>query len=159
MEIVYTTERLKQIIESVYNQGVADGRRDRENREMMDQFAETAIAMGEDQSISRSLEQIDEMFPDVVPASKSFIQGKLHNWGAEPYVHVGYTHCRVGDDESLFRELAKPLPNGNVMFAGEAYVSEGANMTVHSALDAGTRASREVATYLSRREFLSRAKL
>jgi len=50
----------------------------------------------------------------------------------------------------LHRALAAPLGGGRVLFAGEAYVSEGsANMTVHAALDAGARAAKEAATYLA----------
>jgi hypothetical protein len=47
--------------------------------------------------------------------------------------------------------LATPLMGGRVLFAGEAYVSEGsgANMTVHAALDQGHRAAGQAAEYLA----------
>ena len=88
-------------------------------------------------------------------AAANLIQGELHDWATEPFIHLGYTHPVVSqhhDDDAVapFRELAKPLPNGRVMFAGEAYTGGGgeANMTVHSALDAGVRAAGEAAAYL-----------
>lgn len=115
---------------------------------MMDNYARHASSLGEESALAMALSQIDEIFPGDTPTSRHFIQGELHDWGSVPYVHVGYTHCVVGEDESVYRELAKPLPNGRVMFAGEAYVSEGASMTVHSALDAGFRAAGEAASFL-----------
>lgn len=69
MEIVYTTERLKQIIESVYNQGVADGRRDRENREMMDQFAEMEAARASDpvdlDEVQKEIDTLEYEYSDI----------------------------------------------------------------------------------------------
>ena len=69
MEIVYTTERLKQIIESVYNQGVADGRRDRENREMMDQLAELESARASDpvdlDEVQKEIDTLEYEYSDI----------------------------------------------------------------------------------------------
>jgi monoamine oxidase len=115
---------------------------------MMDNYARHAASMGEEAALALALAQIDEMFPGEIPSSHHYIQGEMHDWSSVPYIHIGYSHCIVGEDSSLFRELAKPLPNGRVMFAGEAYVSEGPNTTVHAALDAGFRAAGEAASFL-----------
>ena len=96
--------------------------------------------------------QLDEMFQgsSSAPASEHLVKGVVHDWAAEPYARLGYTHAVVGGEgERDFRTLAAPLPNGRVLFAGEAYCSAGANMTVHSALDAGHRAAGEVVAFLS----------
>ena len=51
--------------------------------------------------------------------------------------------------EGAYAELAKPLPNGRVLFAGEAYTScTSTSMTVHAALNSGVRAASEAASFL-----------
>ena len=110
----------------------------------MSGFADSLAAMGERKAIKAAISQLDNMFDGA--ASRSFEAGVVHDWATEPYIHCGYSYPRVGG-EGAFEELSKPLPNGRVMFAGEAY-TDGANMTVHSALDAGARAAAEAASYL-----------
>lgn len=75
-----------------------------------------------------ALAQLEEMFPGC-GARDCFVHGELHEWRNEPYIRCGYTHPRVPSLDAstppdlasfrAFAELAKPLPNGRVMFAGE----------------------------------------
>lgn len=69
MEFTYTTERLRQIIEASYNQGVADGKRDRENREMMDQFAEMEAARASDpvdlDKVQKEIDTLESEYSDI----------------------------------------------------------------------------------------------
>jgi hypothetical protein len=163
----------------------------------MGSFAEVVCAMGREAAVAAAVAQLDEMFHNrgydewswsskspyspnhasnegapETSASANLIAGELHNWASEPFIHLGYTHPVVGAGAAPFSELAKPLPNGRVMFAGEAYTSCGsssggsssngggsgdanpgqANMTIHSALDAGVRAAAEAAAFLEDRE-------
>jgi monoamine oxidase len=116
---------------------------------LMGPFGEKAREIGQEAAVAAALAQIDEMFPDGPKAPQHLIKEVLHDWAAEPWIQMAYTHCEVGHSEQMFRELAKPLPNGRVMFAGEAYCSEGANMSVHCAFEAGHRAAREAVDYPS----------
>lgn len=117
---------------------------------LMGPAGERARALGEAATIAAALAQLNEIFPAEFGRGH-LIKGALHDWATEPYIQMAYTHCVTGEKEALFRELAKPLPNGRVMFAGEAYCSEGANMSVHCALEAGHRAAREAAAFLANR--------
>tara|TARA_B100000214_G_C23809954_1_gene554454 strand:+ start:583 stop:849 length:267 start_codon:yes stop_codon:yes gene_type:complete len=69
VEFKYTTERLKRIIESSYNQGVADGKRDRENRAMMDQFAEMEAARASDpvdlDEVQKEIDTLESEYSDI----------------------------------------------------------------------------------------------
>ena len=130
----------------------------------MGPFAEVVCSMGREAAVSAAVAQLDEMFHNRgdelsasgedgsqrTSAAANLINGELHDWAMEPFIHLGYTHPLAGAGAAPFAELAKPLPNGRVLFAGEAYIAEkgAANMTVHSALDAGVRAANEAAGFL-----------
>ena len=82
----------------------------------MSDFAEKLATLGEERAIQAAITQLDEMFEG--RASRSFLHGEMHDWGTEPYIHVGYSYPKVGGEEA-FATLAEPLPNGRVFFAGE----------------------------------------
>jgi len=124
----------------------------------MGKYAARLADLGEAAAIAGALDQLAEMFPGTNPR-QSLVHGEMHEWSREPFIHCGYTFPlaanlvppEVPASLSSFRafsELAKPLPNGRVMFAGEAYVTR-ANMTVHAALDAGARAAEEASRFLA----------
>jgi len=86
---------------------------------------------------------------DIPMASQHFVKGVLHDWAAEPYARVGYTHGRAGTNASAdFAAMGAPLGGGRVQFAGEAYLSVGANMSVHAALEQGHFVASQVAATL-----------
>ena len=134
----------------------------------MGNFAQAARQRGQAACLEVACAQLDEMFctsrgqdhervaatggvggEDIPPASQHFVKGVLHDWAAEPYARVGYTHGRTGTDASSdFAAMGAPLGGGRVQFAGEAYLSVGANMTVHAALEQGHYVASQVAATL-----------
>ena len=113
------------------------------------EYAVQLRKLGKDAAITATINQLDQMFGGVASHGDTFIDGIMHDWSQEPFIRCGYSYPKLGGEDA-FSELARPLPNGRVMFAGEAYTT-GPNMTVHSALDSGARAAREAAQYLQSR--------
>jgi monoamine oxidase len=66
----------------------------------------------------------------------------FHDWSADPFARGAYSYPGVGDIKAP-QTLAEPL-DGTLFFAGEATDSEGANGTVHGAIESGYRAAREL---------------
>jgi lysine-specific histone demethylase 1B len=130
---------------------------------LMGNFAQAARQRGQAESLAVACAQLEEMFGGgelgqghervagkVPKATQHLVKGVLHDWAAEPYARVGYTHGRAGTDASAdFATLGAPLAGGRVFFAGEAYLSVGANMSVHAALEQGHHAAWQVAAQLN----------
>jgi len=138
---------------------------------LMGRFRDEAVARGKAATVRLACAQLDDMFGlggglggggGAKPScSAALAKSALHDWGAEPFARCGYTHCPSlnGACEADFRILAAAVPvagGGALLFAGEGYISAGANMTVHSALDAGHRAAGEAAAVLAARGPVSR---
>lgn len=65
----------------------------------------------------------------------------FHDWSADPFARGAYTYPGVGGIKAA-QTLSEPLA-GTLFFAGEATDFEGANGTVHGAIESGYRAARE----------------
>ena len=69
MEFTYTTERLKRIIEAAYNQGVAHGKQDKKNREMIDQLAELEAARESEpvdlDEVQKEIDTLESEYSDI----------------------------------------------------------------------------------------------
>ncbi|KAF4322749.1 hypothetical protein G195_002195 [Phytophthora kernoviae 00238/432] len=113
-------------------------------------YAERFVNMDTDKIIQGFLDQLDLLYGTVEepsPARKYFVKGMYKDWGDEEYVGGGYAFPRVGQSDSASRNLAEPV-DGRVFFAGEATAFEQPGMSVHAAVDTGTRASVQVARAL-----------
>lgn len=103
-----------------------------------------------DEIFDKFLDQLDAIFgtPDCpTPARSSFVKGKYFDWGDVEYIRGGYSFPRVGQSDSAASDLAEPIEQ-RIFFAGEATSFEQPGMSVHSAMDTGTRAAAQVASSL-----------
>jgi monoamine oxidase len=66
----------------------------------------------------------------------------FHDWSIDPFARGAYSYPGVGDLKAP-QKLAEPL-HGTLFFAGEATDFQGANGTVHGAIESGYRAAREL---------------
>lgn len=101
--------------------------------------------------IDRFLDQLDLIYgtqDQPTPARACFVKGMYFDWGDVDYVRGGYSYPRVGQSDSAAKDLAQAIDN-RVFFAGEATSFDQPGMSVHSALDTGTRAADEVSASLS----------
>lgn len=103
--------------------------------------AEKIGAMGVD-PVRFALEELDGVFRPRL-ASRSFEDGFVADWGADPFVRGLYSYPTVGTQENDRAVLASPLGD-KVFFAGEATDTTGHSGTVHGAMDTGRRAAAEV---------------
>jgi monoamine oxidase len=109
-------------------------------------YAESFVGMDHDKIIEGFLDQLDMIYGTVEepsPARKYFVKGMYKDFGDEPWIGGGYAFPRVGQSDSASHDLAAPV-DGRVFFAGEATAFEQPGMSVHAAIDTGTRASAEV---------------
>ncbi|UIZ22873.1 hypothetical protein KXD40_003788 [Peronospora effusa] len=113
-------------------------------------YAESFVGMPHDKIIEGFLEQLDMIYGTVdepFPAHKFFVKGTYKDFGDEPWIGGGYAFPRVGQSDSASEDLAAAVDN-RVFFAGEATAFEQPGMSVHAAVDTGTRASVQVASAL-----------
>ncbi|CEG45281.1 amine oxidase-like protein [Plasmopara halstedii] len=109
-------------------------------------YAEKFIGMDHDEIVEGFLDQLDMIYGTVdepFPARKNFVKGIYKDWGDEPWICGGYAYPRVGQSDSASSELAAPVDN-RLFFAGEATAFEQPGMSVHAAVDTGTRAAAQV---------------
>jgi len=66
----------------------------------------------------------------------------FHDWSADPFARGAYSYPGVGGLQAA-QTFAEPL-DGTLFFAGEATDFQGANGTVHGAIESGYRAAREL---------------
>lgn len=100
-----------------------------------------------DEIVDKFLDQLDMIFgteEHPTPARASFVKGKYFDWSDVEYIRGGYSFPRVGQSDSAASDLAEAIEN-RVFFAGEATSFEQPGMSVHSAMDTGTRAAAQVA--------------
>lgn len=113
-------------------------------------YAERFVNMETDAIIEGFLDQLDMIYGTVEepsPARKYFVKGMYKDWGDEEYIGGGYAFPRVGQSDTASRDLAEAV-DGRIFFAGEATAFEQPGMSVHAAIDTGTRASAQVARAL-----------
>ncbi|KAG3121477.1 hypothetical protein PI125_g240 [Phytophthora idaei] len=109
-------------------------------------YAEKFVGMDLEKIIEGFLDQLDMIYGTVdepSPAHKYFVKGTYKDWGDEPWIRGGYAFPRVGQSDSASFDLAAPV-DSRVFFAGEATAFEQPGMSVHAAVDTGTRASEQV---------------
>ncbi|KAG6977464.1 hypothetical protein JG688_00000294 [Phytophthora aleatoria] len=109
-------------------------------------YAEKFVSMDHEKIIEGFLDQLDMIYGTVdepSPARKYFVKGTYKDWGDEPWIRGGYAFPRVGQSDSASFDLAAPV-DSRVFFAGEATAFEQPGMSVHAAVDTGTRASEQV---------------
>ncbi|GLD99343.1 hypothetical protein PINS_up008062 [Pythium insidiosum] len=112
--------------------------------------AERLKELPEDEIISRFVAQLDSIYgteDNPTPASRSLVRGMYFDWGDVEYIRGGYGYPRVGQSDTAAEDLARNIDR-RVFFAGEATSFEQPGMTVHSAMDTGTRAAGEVTASL-----------
>lgn len=66
----------------------------------------------------------------------------FHDWSADPFARGAYSYPGIGGLQAT-QVFAEPL-DGTLFFAGEATDFQGANGTVHGAIESGYRAAREL---------------
>jgi Monoamine oxidase len=103
--------------------------------------AEALGAMGVD-PLEFALGELDEIFRPRL-ASRSFEDGFVADWGADPHVRGLYSYPTIHTTERDRVVLAAPLDN-KVFFAGEATDTAGHSGTVHGAMETGRRAAEEI---------------
>ncbi|GMF10157.1 unnamed protein product [Phytophthora lilii] len=109
-------------------------------------YAERFVGMDHEKIIEGFLDQLDMIYGTVdepSPARKHFVRGMYKDWGDEPWVGGGYAFPRVGQSDTASHNLAAPVDD-RIFFAGEATAFEQPGMSVHAAIDTGTRASAQV---------------
>ncbi|QDZ19245.1 amine oxidase [Chloropicon primus] len=105
--------------------------------------AKRMAEMPEDEIVSSSLAQLDEMFGSRVeerPASSAFLSYYIKNWSEEPFIRGAYSYpCKAKEgDRGLLRKSV-----GSLFFAGEA-THEGVNPCMQGALETGQLAAQDV---------------
>ncbi|KAE9025471.1 hypothetical protein PF011_g3018 [Phytophthora fragariae] len=113
-------------------------------------YAESFVGVDHDKIIENFLDQLDMIYGTVdepTPAHKYFVRGMYKDWGDEPWIGGGYAFPRVGQSDTASQDLAAPVDN-RIFFAGEATAFEQPGMSVHAAIDTGTRASVQAARAL-----------
>jgi monoamine oxidase len=93
-----------------------------------------------------ALEELDELFGSNL-ASRSFENGFVADWSADPYVRGLYSYPTKSTTEADRHALARSLES-RLFFAGEATDTEGHSGTVHGAMATGWRAAEEVIAVL-----------
>lgn len=132
-----------------------DAHADREPQYLVTGFAGSDCAdrlksLDADEIIEKFLDQLDMIYGTderPSPARASFVKGKYVDWGDVEYIRGGYSFPRVGQSDSAASDLAQAIED-RVFFAGEATSFEQPGMSVHSAMDTGTRAADQVAASL-----------
>lgn len=89
-----------------------------------------------------AIEELDEIFRPRL-ASRSFEDGFIADWGADPFVRGLYSYPTIHTTEADRSNLAAPL-DGKIFFAGEATDTAGHSGTVHGAMATGRRAAKEI---------------
>lgn len=112
-------------------------------------FAQEAQALGEEETVMRALEQLDEMFQGggerntTSPASDSLVASRVVDWSRDPWALGAYSHPSLGAQRGDRRALASPESGGALFFAGEA-THEAVNPCLQAAIETGQRAAKEV---------------
>uniref|UniRef100_A0AAV1V789 Amine oxidase domain-containing protein n=1 Tax=Peronospora matthiolae TaxID=2874970 RepID=A0AAV1V789_9STRA len=116
-------------------------------------YADAFVGVPHEKIVKGFLDQLDMIYGNVDeprPAHKFFVKGMYKDFGDEPWIGGGYAFPRVSQSDSASQDLAAPIDD-RIFFAGEATAYEQPGMSVHAAVDTGTRASVQVACALQER--------
>ncbi|MEM7143560.1 MAG: NAD(P)/FAD-dependent oxidoreductase [Verrucomicrobiota bacterium] len=108
---------------------------------MGDQAAALGALSSDEAVVEALLEELDAMYEG--EATKQFLDAKVINWTAEPYIRGAYSYPRVGAGRKVRAIAAAPVA-GRVFFAGEAMNQNGHPATVHGAMETGRDAAKAV---------------
>ncbi|TMW56550.1 hypothetical protein Poli38472_006560 [Pythium oligandrum] len=153
---VNSTQGVGELIENGDEEYPASKSADQEVQYLVTGFAGADCAdrlhlLTEEEIVSRFLSQLDMIYAteeNPTPATKAFVKGMYLDWGDVDYVKGGYSYPRVGQTDHASKDLADSIDN-RIFFAGEATSFEQPGMSVHSAMDTGSRAAKQVAESLN----------
>lgn len=112
--------------------------------------AEQKINLSEQEVLDGFLQDLDHIFrtaSNLHPATDSFTDYVYYHWSKHPFIRGGYSSPTVHAN-GLRHELGRPVED-HLFFAGEA-TSVTACATVHTAIETGLRAAREVCSIVTR---------
>jgi monoamine oxidase len=106
--------------------------------------AEKLLNLSRDELVDRAVGSLGRIFGKDELWLRERIDGiYYHDWSKDPFSRGAYSYPKVGGLKAA-QTLAEPV-NDTIFFAGEATDFQGANGTVHAALDSGISAAREIA--------------
>ncbi|XP_015758903.1 PREDICTED: polyamine oxidase 3-like [Acropora digitifera] len=114
------------------------------------QLAEEKISLSEKEVLDGFLQELDEIFStdsDLHPATDSLMDFVYYHWSKHPFIRGGYS-SPTAHAWGMRHALATPVED-HLFFAGEA-TSLVACATVHTAIETGLRAAREVSNCIQR---------
>jgi monoamine oxidase len=106
--------------------------------------AEKLLNLSRDELVDRAVGSLGRIFGKDELWLRERIDGiYYHDWSKDPFSRGAYSYPKVGGLKAA-QTLAEPV-NDTIFFAGEATDFQGANGTVHAALESGISAAREIA--------------
>ncbi len=105
--------------------------------------AEKLINLSREELLDRAIESLSRIFAKPGPWLQERVD-RIHyyDWSDDPFSRGAYSYPKVGGLKAA-QILAEPV-NDTIFFAGEATDCQGANGTVHAALDSGTSAAQKI---------------
>jgi hypothetical protein len=76
------------------------------------------------------------------PATSTFLDCLVYDWGKQPYIKGGYSYPSPGATREVREDLARPIED-RVFFAGEA-TNPSSYMTLHGAMETGEFAAQAI---------------
>ncbi len=116
---------------------IQDGTRGILNSYTEGEQARSVMAMRENERLSSTLEQIEQIYPGM---RENYEGGRSKCWDEDEWARGAYSLFSAGQMSSLLPHIARP--EGRVHFAGE-HTSVWTGL-MQGALESGTRAAREV---------------
>jgi monoamine oxidase len=106
--------------------------------------AERLLNLSRDELLDCAIGSLGRIFGKAERWLRERVDGiYYHDWSKDPFSRGAYSYPKVGGLKAA-QTLAEPI-NDTIFFAGEATDFQGANGTVHAALDSGISAAREIA--------------
>ena len=106
--------------------------------------AERLLNLSPEELLTRAIGSLGRIFGKAERWLRERVDGiYYHNWSKDPFSRGAYSYSKIGGLKAA-QTLAEPI-NDTIFFAGEATDFQGANGTVHAALDSGISAAREIA--------------
>jgi monoamine oxidase len=106
-------------------------------------FAEKLIYLSQADLVDRALGSLSRIFGHPKSSLREYIDTiHYHNWSNDPFSMGAYSYPKVGGLAAA-RILAEPVSE-TIFFAGEATDFQGANGTVHAAINSGTSVARSI---------------
>jgi monoamine oxidase len=106
--------------------------------------AERLLNLSRDELLDCAIGSLGRIFGKAERWLRERVDGiYYHDWSKDPFSRGAYSYPKAGGLKAA-QTLAEPI-NDTIFFAGEATDFQGANGTVHAALDSGISAARKVA--------------